>query len=711
LISVTRHVFIQVKKRVDKMPKRYAVICFTFVVLFSLHSSVNAEKTEYYIVSMWKNLAILHSPGMGRSIHAMTSQISGLLKIGSEGASMTVKVDLRHLTSEKDDQAEYFDNWFLEALTYPYAVFQFHRLEGWPNRALVQNDTLELSAEGTLTLHGITQPVQIPLFLIFLQSDPENPETAAIDIRGQFVLRAEEFGIEINDYEKDLLDEIDIQLFLVAFALPLKSRTETYQNIRIDAFRLAREFHHAEIEEAHVLLAIMQANDIQVRERFTRFGVDTDSLQTFIRSQLKAIPPDSSVQRPSFGVQYQNLFSRKAHIEAHKLNNSQLRPEHFLLTLLAHPEHWFCRYLAKRGVDYQRFYEDIQGRPRTARDVVFLGNPFLSAYVDSIDMRYARNIWDMQLWDGKIYLGHGNSSNNPPAVNAGPVPIIAYDPESRKFLTEFTVDEEQIDRYRVIDDQLYIPGHDPRDPWELGNFYRLTDKGWEKVRTIPLGIHAYDILGFEKALFVAEGTTKGAVVSRSTDRGQNWESFELLPNVGRTFELFVLGGTLYVSAYDETIFRYDGSSFRRIYVDVFPEVRHGRHPLVVRSVRFGDHLLYIGANNINDHQWTPFAVFQAACIDEARPLPLPETDVPYDILVRDNTAFVLTNRFAEDMENATVIIYRSEDLDHWEEVVRCEMPTFARSFEYYGGEFYLGLGTKTFPLHEASGNIYRVSGP
>ena len=33
----------------------------------------------------------------------------------------------------------------------------------------------------------------------------------------------------------------------------------------------------------------------------------------------------------------------------------------------------------------------------------------------------------MQLWDGKIYLGHGNSSNVGPAQNAGPIRVIAYD--------------------------------------------------------------------------------------------------------------------------------------------------------------------------------------------------------------------------------------------------------------------------------------------
>jgi hypothetical protein len=48
-----------------------------------------------------------------------------------------------------------------------------------------------------------------------------------------------------------------------------------------------------------------------------------------------------------------------------------------------------------------------------------LGNPF------SKDA-YARNVWDMQVYEESIYLGHGNSSNYGPSANAGPVDVIKY---------------------------------------------------------------------------------------------------------------------------------------------------------------------------------------------------------------------------------------------------------------------------------------------
>ena len=283
----------------------------------------------------------------------------------------------------------------------------------------------------------------------------------------------------------------------------------------------------------------------------------------------------------------------------------------------------------------------------TVPQLRYLGNPFKPWPAVSIDQRYARNVWDMQLWGDKIYLGYGNSSNIGPAPNAGPVRVITYHPQSECFETEFIVDDEQIDRYRVSGDQLFIPGHDPLDPWDLGNFYYLTQDGWEKVRTIPLAIHTYDILKYQDALYAALGTTHGGAVARSTDSGATWESF-LLPKAKRAYELFMLGEELYVHTYRKGgLYRYHGDGFDRLQVDLFPSSQHGPRPMLVRSVLFKEVLLYIGADNVNDHQWEPFAAYQAETIDAARQLDLPQQNLPYDILVRGGTAYILTNRYEE----------------------------------------------------------------
>lgn len=371
--------------------------------------------------------------------------------------------------------------------------------------------------------------------------------------------------------------------------------------------------------------------------------------------------------------------------------------------------------LCSEGTIVQNPRDDRRNLTSPTAEVRYLGNPFKTWRDIFASHRYARNVWDMQLWGDKIYLGHGNSSNRGPAPNAGPVRVIAYHPQSGCFQTEFIVDEEQIDRYRVIGNQLYIPGHDPREPWDWGNFYRLTNDGWEKVRTIPQGIHAYDILGYQGALFVALGTTEGGKVARSTDGGQTWESFAL-PGVGRAFELFTLGNELYVHAYrNGGLYRYSKKSFDRLAVDLFPSAQYSQNPMMVRSILFDGVLLYIGADNVNDHQWTPFAAYKAESINEAQKLNLPPQDLPYDILVRDGNGYILTNRFEDSGSGYTVIIYRSDDvsgdLEQWKEIVRFNAPSFARSFELYEGVFYIGLGTATKPLNAASGNIYQVVPP
>src|SRR5882672_6907004 len=69
-------------------------------------------------------------------------------------------------------------------------------------------------------------------------------------------------------------------------------------------------------------------------------------------------------------------------------------------------------------------------------EVEVLGSPFASKPL------YARNVWDMQSFQGRLYLGHGNSSNLQPSPNAGPIPVVYWDPAASAFVSPYTVNEE-----------------------------------------------------------------------------------------------------------------------------------------------------------------------------------------------------------------------------------------------------------------------------
>ncbi len=157
--------------------------------------------------------------------------------------------------------------------------------------------------------------------------------------------------------------------------------------------------------------------------------------------------------------------------------------------------------------------------------VSLLGNPLSARYADNTPRVYARNIWDMHAYDNKIYFGGGNSSNSAPAANAGLADLWAYDIVSQSFIKEYTVDDEQIHRIREFDNQLYIPGHDARESWDYGNFYRLEGNKWVKYRTIPNAIHVYDIYKWDNKLFAVTGPQSPSKnIQVSDDDGLTWKN-------------------------------------------------------------------------------------------------------------------------------------------------------------------------------------------
>ena len=345
----------------------------------------------------------------------------------------------------------------------------------------------------------------------------------------------------------------------------------------------------------------------------------------------------------------------------------------------------------------------------TGKDIEMLGNPFREKYRDGSDI-YARNIWDMQVYNDRVYLGHGNSNNNGPSPNAGPVDVWYWDTMESRFVKEFIVDDEQIDHYRIIDGKLIIPGHDPKESWDLGNYYILNENKWKKIRTIPNGIHNYDMLKFKEQLFAAIGTKDGGAIARSDDNGKTWNIFDLPKR--RAYTLFSLNNKLYASTFGNALFEYNKEGFLQILVNLFPNVKSTKNMLMVRPVRFKDTLVYIGANNSIDHQWTPFGLYKAKSIEQSIKVKLHTDDTPYDIIINGSYCYVLVNsapKIVDGRYKYWIKVLRSEDLESWKELIRFEANTFARSFEISGNNVYFGMGSSTAQISSETGNILRIS--
>jgi hypothetical protein len=296
--------------------------------------------------------------------------------------------------------------------------------------------------------------------------------------------------------------------------------------------------------------------------------------------------------------------------------------------------------------------------------------------------RYARNVWDMQLFGGRIYLD-GDMVGNRPSIQ----PPAAF-PHRRRL--------PRAERPAVV------PGQDPRGWGSRGTFYRLEAGGWARHRTVPHGIHTFDLAWHGGRLFAAiggRGTPGQPTLLASTDRGLTWAP--ATTETRRMLVLFEHRGRLYAAPKLRTdtdpragtLLRLDGARFvstglgGATLLPGLPDTA-GR---IVRPVELGGALVYVVASgSIN---WKPAALAVTRTLHDARSVPLPDAGaVPYDLLVRGPTLFVLAAAPAS-AGGYTIHVYATQDLSRWRERVRFTAPTFARSFEESGGDFYFGLGS------------------
>jgi hypothetical protein len=367
-----------------------------------------------------------------------------------------------------------------------------------------------------------------------------------------------------------------------------------------------------------------------------------------------------------------------------------------------------------------------------------LGTPTQAQYETQ---PYARNVWDMQVHGDRLYLGSGNSSNIGPSSNAGLARIHSFDTATQKFTDAFTTNEEQIDRIIPLNNTLFIPGHDPRGDIPP-RIYRLgADGQWSHVSLE--GVHIYDIHEYNRRLWVGRGVfsyQKEALVAADFPNFlNNQPDWSYLPvaSTGQTtwrlYNFFQLGQTLFASGesylgdnqpgffiYFPSINRwaqmYNG---KRLFPGAPTEIPPTRYT-IRRDAVLNKTTLYIGSVTYNDHQHFPIGLYRASSLNFVRKIPLEPGFIPWDVMVKDRIAYVLSAR-QDAPQQFTIRVQESVNLLNWKTVLEFKRPSFARSFERINNDFYFGMGIEwreesqapqfTFVgLPEESGKIYRIKG-
>ena len=185
----------------------------------------------------------------------------------------------------------------------------------------------------------------------------------------------------------------------------------------------------------------------------------------------------------------------------------------------------------------------------------------------------ARCVWDVKVFDGKVYIGSGDYD-----ANTAPTDIWAYDLGDNKWTLSGSVEDEAVLRFIELDGTLVAPGIDPSEPWTLGNFYTLSDGTWVKNRVLPNVIHNFDIIEHDGKRMFAVGSDYGvSSCALYTEDGVTYTYINFYANnklieinesaYNRGYDFFKFKNELYLLTYltdtqkVASIFKYNDDAF------------------------------------------------------------------------------------------------------------------------------------------------------
>jgi len=176
--------------------------------------------------------------------------------------------------------------------------------------------------------------------------------------------------------------------------------------------------------------------------------------------------------------------------------------------------------------------------------------------------KFLQGVQDLAIYLDRMYIGYGDAN-----INLGSKSQLAVryfkSWKSPDTVDEFKHDEEQIDRFRHLGDELWVAGIDATEDGWLGNVYRRTKKdGWKKFRTVGSGVHVHDVARLGADLYAVgsgntpEGWKEGDIYGflwRSKDNGKTFEPAAKVWNEGkgdaRWTNLLPAGPRLYIFGY------------------------------------------------------------------------------------------------------------------------------------------------------------------
>ena len=346
---------------------------------------------------------------------------------------------------------------------------------------------------------------------------------------------------------------------------------------------------------------------------------------------------------------------------------------------------------------------------RTVNSIAYteLGIPTSSRYSES---NRARNPWDMVIFEGNLFVGSGDYDRN-----AGPVDIWVYDITKGEWSNSGTVPDEEVFRFCLINNTLTIPGLDPTEEWSYGNYYAWNNGTWKKHRSIPGGMHNFDMVEYQGMIFCGLGVASGQYpIACSKDGGETFNSVQmykdnaLLDTSGsqcvRVPDLFMLGDTLYATFfYGDNELTYD--LYR--YVDgVF--VFDNTWSQKIHQVKYNNCIISGKVTHGDTMFFTTGYLYATTDMANFTRVTFPDSPNVFDITVCNDKLYALCGLQQEDGT------YRVSVWEHDEGKVTDFIELFNFTYDIQpqsiacdGESFYIGMGNYK-ERHEKNGMVLRV---
>jgi len=346
--------------------------------------------------------------------------------------------------------------------------------------------------------------------------------------------------------------------------------------------------------------------------------------------------------------------------------------------------------------------------------MVLIGSPSATRFTQG---EVARCVWDMHVFNGKLYIGGGDYD-----ANTGPTDIWAYDLTSKEWKNSGSVPDEAVARFVEIDGKLVATGIDPEEDWRFGNYYTLTDNGWEKTRNLPNAVHNFDMVEYDGKLFAGIGVDHGYYpLVYSVDGGNSFETLKCYKEgvlvdleqyeYSRTYEFLEYKSNLYAIVVN--VFKdLDENQKRRFEMQVY-KYQDGAMNFcadiidTVKLISIG-YKLFGGKAEFNDSVFiSTDYLYASQDLRSFVKVALPNNERVSSFLIDNGKMYVLAFKYQD--QTFTNTIYESPNgTSDFTKVYSFDYSVPAISFVKHGGDFYLGMGNR-IEKNDCNGNVLLIT--